>query len=343
MRWAILASSFLLLSAIAALACWLLGKKWKAQTALRTVAINCAVLVFTLLYMAMALEAYFYSFVQTDGFGFTLAAKRWHERYWHPVNSLNYRDVEHAPEDLRGKKTVIVLGDSIAAGWGVKDVHDRFSNVLARQLGAEAVVVNLAQSGWDTPQELSALKAYPYTPDTVILQYFVNDIKHAALASGADWVPAPDPPEGALRTLVEHSYFLNYAYWRVRRTGIKQMSASFWERRKSVYANEELWTEHAQVFSDLAQYAADSGITLFVVIFPYLLKVEDSASITGRVADAFEALGVPVLDLTPRFSGRDPKDLVCNALDGHPNERVHREVGELLHEMLTGQEGQGNP
>ncbi|MCH7909903.1 MAG: hypothetical protein IIB38_09840 [Candidatus Hydrogenedentes bacterium] len=104
-----------------------------------------------------------------------------------------------------------------------------------------------------------------------------------------------------------------------------------------------MWAEHAQVFGDLARYTADSGITLFVVIFPYLLKVEDSASITGRVADAFEALGVPVLDLTPRFSGRDPKDLVCNALDGHPNERVHREVGELLHEMLTGQEGQGNP
>lgn len=342
MRWAILASSFVLLSAIAAMACWLFGKKWKAQTALRTVAINCAVLVFTLLYLSLALEAYFYSFVQTDGFGFTLAAKQWHQRYWHPVNSLNCRDVEHAPEDFVGKRTVIVLGDSIAAGSGVKDVHDRFSNVLARELGEQAVVVNLARSGWDTPQELSALKAYPHIPDTVVLQYFVNDIKHAALARGADWVAVPEPPEGALRILVEHSYFLNYAYWRGRRTGIKQMSASFWETRKSVYADESMWAEHVQVFGDLAQYAADSGIRLFVVIFPYLLKVEDSAAITGRVADAFEALGVPVLDLTPRFSGRAPKDLVCNAFDGHPNERVHREVGELLFEML-GQESQAGP
>ncbi len=37
-----------------------------------------------------------------------------------------------------------------------------------------------------------------------------------------------------------------------------------------------------------------------------------------------------VIDLAPIFSGRDPSELIVHSMDAHPNERVHREVAEVI-------------
>jgi hypothetical protein len=60
----------------------------------------------------------------------------------------------------------------------------------------------------------------------------------------------------------------------------------------------------------------------------------ESAPLTGKVAAELAALGAEVIDLTPVFAGRNPRDLVVNGLDAHPNEAVHKEVGELLAKRL---------
>ena len=67
---------------------------------------------------------------------FTGASLNWLARYWHE-NSLGYRDREWTPEDLAGKQTILVTGDSFAAGWGINDPADRFGDVLAQHLGDE--------------------------------------------------------------------------------------------------------------------------------------------------------------------------------------------------------------
>ena len=58
-------------------------------------------------------------FAQSDGFNLTLSSRNWFARYWQPINSLGYRDVEpRAPRP--GEKFVLVVGDSFVAGHGKK-------------------------------------------------------------------------------------------------------------------------------------------------------------------------------------------------------------------------------
>ena len=72
--------------------------------------------------------------VSSDAFGHTLASRQWFAKYWKPINSFGYRDIEHDLKNLGGKKLLFVVGDSFVAGHGITNPRDRFSDVLGAQL-----------------------------------------------------------------------------------------------------------------------------------------------------------------------------------------------------------------
>ena len=104
-------------------------------------------------------------------------SQRWFEKNW-KVNSLGYRDIEHDSYDNR--QIIFVVGDSFVAGHGIARPGDRFSDLLQKRLGDRYVVVNIAQNGWNTPEEYQAIISYPRKPNRIILSYFINDITDAA-------------------------------------------------------------------------------------------------------------------------------------------------------------------
>ena len=151
----------------------------------RSVLMNLSVSAAAVLYVFLALELLFYSsFVISDTFSFTLASQRWMETYWHPINALGYRDVEHDPAEFSNKQVLLVVGDSFVAGHGIARIEDRFSNVLQRNLGEHYLVVNVARNGWNTADEYQAIVSYPYKPKKIVLSYYINDILGAAERSG---------------------------------------------------------------------------------------------------------------------------------------------------------------
>ena len=150
---------------------------WRKRSHFRNILMNIFILLFALGYTFLALEYVFSSFVViSDGFGFTLAMKKWHQIYWKPINSMGYRDKEHRWEKDSSSNILFVVGDSFAAGHGIENVHDRFSNILARKLGTQWEVVVLAKCGWQTDSEYDAMKQYPKRPSRIIVSYCLNDI-----------------------------------------------------------------------------------------------------------------------------------------------------------------------
>ena len=281
--------------------------------------------------LLLLLEAGFRVFdVRSDNFVLTLASQRWEARYWKPINSRGYRDVEHGPGDAVGQRVLAVVGDSFTAGAGIEDPRDRFPDVLAALLGPGWRVVNIARGGWSQPQELRALKAYPLRPDAIVLQYYINDIRSAARKHRAKPMAHLRRPRGSLGAVVETSSFVNFVYWRLYRLRIKGSARTFWEGIRQHYEDKRIWSEHVRELEDFVRYARQLEADLVVVLFPFLPRVEETAPITAKVAGAFEAMGVEVLDLAPVFAGRSPSDLIVHSMDAHPNARVHREVAELL-------------
>ncbi len=308
---------------------------WKTPSKLRNIIVNIILFLQSLAFCFGMLELIFYEiYIPSSGWNFTLSGKRWRALYWNPINSQKYRDIEWNNETLTGKKVVAVFGDSFTAGHGVKDYQTRYTNVLGRKLGDDWVVLNIARNGWNTRQQLEALKQLTFIPNQIVLAYFLNDIGDTAEALGVK-VPCPKmyKPEGLLKTVLDKSYFLNYAYWGVYRFGNTYYGECQWQHLKSLYTNQEVWRHHQSELQEFINISKKLNVKLSVIIFPHLLDIEGSSFATHKVNDFFRSKDIPTIDLSPVFAERPPKGLTASNLDAHPNARVHTEVGALVYNM----------
>jgi len=308
-----------------------LGRLRRGRQAALSVLVSVDAVLAVLLVLELGMSLFF---AQSDGFNITLASRNWFARYWKPVNSLGYRDAAVTPR-APGEKIVLVLGDSFAAGHGIERAEDRFGNRLGRELGPGWRVVNVAKNGWDTPDEIEALRTYPVKPDLVVLSYFVNDIGQAAARHGLILgmpVGAPDFFFG--KYLVNHFSLVNFAYWRLVRVGLKDASASFWHKLSQAYADPTIWTAHAAEIESIVTWCRDNRVRLVALVIPLLLDVRGSAPITGKVATFLRDQGVAVVDLTGPLVGRKPEELVVNAVDGHANKALQEEMARLLQPVV---------
>jgi len=99
------------------------------------------------------------------------------------LNSAGFRDPERALQKPAGTARVVVLGDSVAWGWGVEQ-GERFSDLLEARLGPGVEVLNLACPAHGTDQQYWTLIAsgFGYQPDAVLLCFVLNDVPEALAA-----------------------------------------------------------------------------------------------------------------------------------------------------------------
>lgn len=308
------------------LALLLFGVLWRRGGRLRTLCVGLAVSACTLSIALVGLELYFaVAYVKSDGYGVTLAGRRWFEERWGPLNSLDYRDPEH---DWSGERTLLIVGDSFIAGHGVDHIDQRLSGVLARKLGDDWNVAIVAQCGWDPRQEMKALLALGKQPDWLVVSYYINDIESAARDHGA--VPPTEhlslPPRG-LQSFVETSHVANWFYWRVVRGAFGSI---YWDWLRRAYENEAVLATHLEDLQKFIDYAAEVGADLDFVVWPNLDYLAESRPYTDIIVQRLRQRGVEVLDLGERFEVREGRTLVVNSMDGHPNPATHAEVAELL-------------
>jgi lysophospholipase L1-like esterase len=97
------------------------------------------------------------------------------------TNSAGFKDIEHSLEKPEGTMRILILGDSVSAGWGVP-LEDSIGRQLERVLktrGVKGEVISMAVAGWSTDQELLALvhQGLNYDPDLVMLIFTLsNDV-----------------------------------------------------------------------------------------------------------------------------------------------------------------------
>ncbi len=309
----------------AALAAGALQRRWAR---LRQVCRGLLVSYVTLALILGGAEAYLRCCFADSENIISLATENWLARHWH-TNALGFRDREWTPADWEGRTTVIVLGDSFAAGWGIADPADRFSDVLAARLGDRYAVMNLGVYGTATPEQLEILKNYPLKhPDVVILQYFLNDINYAGLKLGLLPTPPPTP------AWVQESHLVNFLYWRllVPSTPQSEFYQRWWEWSYAAYDNVGIWSVHQQEINEFADYVQSIGARLIVVIFPNLTEIVRSIPYVDRVEQAFQARGVTdILKLFDDAAAWPADDLMVSRRDSHASVNFNHHVGETLY------------
>ncbi|MCA0453566.1 MAG: SGNH/GDSL hydrolase family protein [Chloroflexi bacterium] len=307
---------------------------------LQRAALGLLVTYFTIALLLLIGEAYFrFVYAESDGLP-TLASRNWLARYWQ-TNTDGYRDIEWTDEQLIGRKTVLILGDSFAAGWGIDNPEQRFGNVLAQQLGDNYAVVNLGKEGASTVVETANLLAYPAaTAEVVVLQYYLNDIETAALSIGLN--PQLDPT-GDMPAWVNESYLANFLYWRLvaRFRPQQQGTQTYWDWLYSMYDNATVWSIHAEQLKAFADAVESKGAKLIIVIFPNMLDPTRSVPYVDRVAQAFEAWGYDSANIIKLFDATAAMPLqerIVSERDAHASAAFNRIVGDMLYTRIQAME-----
>ncbi len=283
-------------------------------------------------------ELYFrYFYAESNGLGVTLAHKKWGDLYWKPINSLGLRDKEWKESELKDKKIIAVIGDSFPAGHGIKDVKDRFSDVLASKLGKEYAVLNIALPGWGTETELLAFKYFVsgrhFKFDTVIWSYFPNDIFDAAEHFGKKPPDKIAIPEGITGRLISSSYFLNFVYWNIFK--INSLKNNYFDVLIELFNDPKIWDLHKKEIEQICLDVNNSRAKLIVVTFPLLTHKTNSTVLLERVKEIFNQNNVPVFDVSEVIKDLKENEVVVSKNDAHPSIKLHKLVAKKLYETIT--------
>lgn len=232
------------------------------------------------------------------------------------TNSRGLRDdreypYEHPPGVLR----LVMLGDSLTEGWGVP-LEDTFPKRIERMYAAQGVkaeVINTGVGNYDTIQEVEAFltEFYKYSPDIVVLNFFVND---------AEPVPHDVPPGPIARLCYSCVYFTGRIDELLRQYGSRGDWTDYY---LGLFGDGSTkgWLDAKAYLQKLADYCKAHGIKLLVVSLPELHDVNNYRfqPITDLLHQAANEDHVAFLDVLPYFKGQDSSKLWVSPGDVHPN------------------------
>lgn len=253
-------------------------------------------------------------------------------------NSAGFRDAEHAVERLAHVTRVVVVGDSVTEGSGVKQ-GELFTSYVQALLGSRYEIINLGMSGLNTPQEIHILdvEGMKYAPDIVVVNFILNDCDFfSELYAAERFQKKKDEKIGLLGDItidprlkrwLKSSAFVYFVKGRMEYL----QGVITGKEEKNYYVS--LWDSpecHRRVlagFDALKALQEHSRFDVHVLIWPLLMNYEryGFSPVHVWVKENAVQRGFKVLDLLPVYSSRRYRDLQVTAEDNvHPNGEGHR-------------------
>lgn len=309
---------------------------------LRLIGINLLVFAFLVSLLFLPLETY-YRFLadRPDGLNLSRVSQRWFVRHYH-LNNVRVRDdVDYAAAIEAGKRRLTFLGDSLTARHGIADVENRFGNRVRRAIGATWEVQILAQNGFETGEEIEAVRSLArvgYQFDVVALVYYPNDIRDLLPDWNADIARFVRDAQSGEPAWLRRSLLADVLYWRAR-AALEPALGRYHDVLFEGYASGA-WEIQRKRLLELRDLCRAEDASFVVVVFPLLelLGPEYRFREVHSELDRFwNDAGVPHLDLLHAFDGRTPSELVIHSSDAHPNEEAHRLAAEAITRFIEEQ------
>jgi hypothetical protein len=292
---------------------------------------NISLTLYTLICLFFMLEAFFMFVPQIHSSGYSLASQIWYRRYFRPINSDGFRDKDFTLEASGNKKKIFVIGDSFVAGQGIKNINDRFSNILEERCSNNYFVFNLGIIGVNTREEYEILSYIndKYKADLLILGYFCNDIDDLAGPLLTKW-NQPYQELNFSGVFFIHSYFLNYIYWQFPHQNFNEYKQII----QKTYENPEIMKKQEEDLQKFIDYSHKNSVPLVVILFPYLQDIKESKSFLSPIKDFFIKRKVPVINVIDLITDISPEKLTVSKRDAHPNEFLNKIVADELYVLL---------
>lgn len=266
--------------------------------------------------------------IAPDGFAVTLQFRTWYDRYYHPLNEFGYRAYEPR-EAGEGQQSVLIVGDSYAAGHGIDDIDDVFAYQTQEILGDD-YVVNLNAGIGISPNIPEFVAPYPVQPNILVLSHFINDIEHTGIPGIETYEEfAPNP----LQAWFAGRYFLfSFLYWHY--VVGPQMVSNYANELLAAYENEAKWTAHQARLQEFVDWTNEQEAELVVIVWPTLNDLELSLEANRRVEEFFHSQGATIVPIRPVLERLSVEERMINDFDAHPSLRVHGLIAEVLAETI---------
>lgn len=285
----------------------------------------------------------------------------WNVGYSHQYDWRD-RAEGYSSEKPKGVYRILVIGDSIAYGQGVRR-EDTFAKLVENKLNRNKTekkyeVVNIAQPGINTADEYYEFinKGLQYSPDMILIAYFINDLGNVhynkidntqhpnyirSSLNRQHWEWAIPFPYWFEKVLVNNSDFYLFLMRRydslLKTMGIRSKKnydsntlAPYLEKGKD-------WEYMLYYLYQMNAKAKKEGIKPIITIIPdfYKLKPYPFKYIHQEVEKIANLINLPVLDLLPVFYGKDSFNLVVSKIDSHPNKLAHEMMAEEIYKFLV--------
>lgn len=276
------------------------------------------------------------------------------------VNADGFRDRLRARPKPEGVFRVLVLGDSVAFGYGVAQ-QDAFPAVLEARLadGAPGVeVLNLGVSGYNPYTELALFRdvGVTYQPDLVVAQFCINDLNDPTLhfdvqtRMDLSMIPDaafPDPSRRreparetptALRWCRSSSLCSRLDDLRLRWTATEPDEAA--RRAAAVPIDAEAgpeWRWLEARYRELARAARDAGAGFALLAFPHpgQLARTEADPVQQRLVALGRRNGFATVDPLRAFRAASRRDEKLFLDWWHPTPAGHRLAASELERQLA--------
>lgn len=252
------------------------------------------------------------------------------------LNSRGLRDEEIPLAKPGEEKRILVLGDSVAFGWGVSQgetFSDYMEPLLDERTGDRWQVINTGVNGYNTDQEARFLltEGIRYSPDYVLLVYVSNDIEPRLDPNSITWRRYPSWPSSLPEAMdrVRQSSFLfqlTRLFARMHRMDLARAGETGEGGASAVPQSKDVtphpgWPDSLAALQKIADRCRRENI-------PFLVAI-----ISGFDRDSIAVLhnaGIDAIRLSPASEGVSPGQAYVSRIDPHPSAVVHNRMALYL-------------
>lgn len=242
------------------------------------------------------------------------------------INSDGLRDKEYSIKRNKAYR-IIFLGDSFTFGWGVEQKLT-FENIIEEKLNPTEII-NFGIGNYNTEQEVNLFleKGLKYSPDKVVVFYFINDAEPIPLKSRL-W-------------FFGYSRLITFYWSRIQNMAfnICRGASYYKEYYSNLYRDKSAgWARAQKAFLKLKDVCDDNNIKLQVVLLPethnfinYPFKKEHNLIIAF-----LKSYNIDYIDLAPFFESYiDSTKLWVATDDAHFNAEGHKLIAEYISDFIA--------
>ncbi len=223
------------------------------------------------------------------------------------VNSIGFRDAERSVE--KSSFRILMLGDSVLAGHGIRNIDDLISRKLESRLksrGYDLEVLNFGVGGYATYAEIELLrlKGILFDPDLVIILFIQNDFE---LFGYQLHHYKPEKEKGVLKYLLTNLRLFRYLAFRYDLFGVAYKYDP--EYRVAVSREMGLRTGMREHMGNFLTLSNEHGFKPLVAYWPKFPeeKGADAFELSpwrenfDQLSPITDSLGIELVDMAPFF------------------------------------------